>query len=109
MLLWARRIDRWLRLADDPITPGEIAVVLRDVEPYRDAIHRIFPRFGIPYFLDEPHPVLSHPLVRRLLGALEIVLGGWRREAVIGWLRNPLLGIAPASVDCSRTSRWSTA
>lgn len=99
VLLWARRIDRWLRLSGDPITPGEIAVVVRDVEPYRDAIHRIFARFGIPYFLDEPRPVLSHPRVRLLLGAFEIVLGGWRREAVIGWLRNPLLGIAPASVD----------
>lgn len=97
--LWARQIDQWLRLDSEPVRPSEIALLLRDVEPYREAIAEVFPRYRIPFFLDEVRSVLAHPRARFLLGALEIPLSGWRREAVIAWLRSPLLGNAPATID----------
>ncbi|MCA9756089.1 MAG: PD-(D/E)XK nuclease family protein [Candidatus Eisenbacteria bacterium] len=96
---WARAIDRWQRLSEDPIRPEQIGVFVRDVERYRDALGRIFPRFGIDYFLDERRSVLAHPRVRLLLGALDVLLSSWRRSSVVSLLRNPLLGIAPAHVD----------
>lgn len=95
---WARQIDRWIR-GPDPTPPARCAVILREVEPYRDLVREIFPRYGIPYFLDERREVLAHPRVRLLLGALEVLLSHWKREAVITFLRNPILGAAPASID----------
>ena len=97
--LWASRIDRWLRLDETTVRPAEVALLLRNVEPYREAIAEVFPRYRIPFFLDESRSVLAHPRVRFLLGALEVPLSSWRREAVIAWLRNPLLGSAPATID----------
>jgi ATP-dependent helicase/nuclease subunit B len=99
VLEWARTIDRWMRDPATPTPPGRIAILLRGIEPYRDLIRRIFPLYHIPYFLDERRSLLAHPRVRLLLGACEVVLSGWRRDAVIAFLRNPMLGAAPASVD----------
>ncbi len=99
VLLWARQIDRWTRLDPNPVRPGEVAVLVRGIEPYRDLVREIFPRYQIPVFLDERRSFLAHPRVRLLLDALEVILSGWRRDAVIAFLRNPLLGAPPASVD----------
>lgn len=96
---WARTIDRWLRLAPRPLRPEEVAVFVRDVERYRSAVVRIFPRFGIDFFLDERRSILAHPQVRLVLGALDVLLSGWRRTSVVSLLRNPCLRIAPARVD----------
>jgi len=99
VLAWARVIDERIRLAAPPLRPREIAVILRNVEPYRSAIERTFHRFDIPYFLDEKRSALAEPHARLLLGAFEVILAGWRRDAVIAWLRDPLLGWEPAVVD----------
>jgi ATP-dependent helicase/DNAse subunit B len=99
VVLWARRIDHWTRLDPEPVERHEIALVLRDVEPYRELIQEIFRRYEIPFFLDERRSVLSHPRARLLLGALEVLLSNWRRDAVIAILRNPLLRIRPPLVD----------
>lgn len=97
--LWARTIDRWLRVDARTALPREIAVLVRDIEPYREAVHEIFPRYRIPYFLDERRSVIAHPRIRFLLGAFEVILSGWKRASVISWLRSPFLGNAPATVD----------
>lgn len=99
VILWARQIDRWIRIDPDPVPPGKVAVILRRVDPYRDLIREIFPRYHIPYFLDERRGALVHPRVRLLLEALEVCLSGWRRDNVVTFLRNPLLGIPPATLD----------
>ena len=99
VVFWARQIDRWIRLEAEPIERHEIAVLLRDVEPYRDLVHEIFERYEIPYFIDERRSVLAHPRVRLLLGALDVIVGEWRRDAVVSLLRNPLLNNPPALVD----------
>ena len=99
VLFWARTIDRWIRLDPEPVAPESVAVVVRSVEPYREAIREIFPAYGIPFFLDEPHRLLAHPWARLLLEGLDVLLSGWRRDAVIGFLRNPLLRCEPAAVD----------
>ncbi|MCA9730050.1 MAG: hypothetical protein KC729_20370, partial [Candidatus Eisenbacteria bacterium] len=99
VVAWARQIDRWIRLDRDPVERGAIAVLVRDVDPYRDLVREIFGRYEIPYFLDERRSVLAQVRVRLLLGSLEVIASEWRREAVIALLRNPVLGHAPAVVD----------
>ncbi len=97
--IWARRIDAWVRDPLSPTPPERIAVVVRSLEPYRDLVRQVFPRYHIPVFLDESISILSRPRVRLLLDAIEVVLSGWRRDRVIAFLRNPLLGAAPAAID----------
>jgi ATP-dependent helicase/nuclease subunit B len=99
VLLWARTLDRWLRLDPQPCAPQETAVILRDLDVYRDFIREIFPLYGLPVFLDERRGLLAHPRVRFLLEALEVILSGWRRDAVLTFLRNPLLAVPPGELD----------
>lgn len=96
---WARKIDEWIRLDADPARPGEIAVIVRDLEMYRPLIEETFARYRIPVFVDRHWEIGSRPLVRTVLDALEVLLTGWQREAVIAFLRSPLLGVRPGEVD----------
>ncbi len=97
--LWARLVDVWLRLDRSPVRPEEIAIIVRDLEPYRSFVREIFPRYRLPVFIDERRGLLAHPRVRLTLDALEVLLSGWRREAVISYLRNPLLAESAAEID----------
>jgi len=99
VLGWARAVDRWTRLDPEPIRYRDVAILIRDLERYRPLVLEIFRRFGIPVFIDERRDVTAHPAVRLAVGALALASSGWTREAVLDVLRNPLLGLAPGSVD----------
>ena len=97
--IWAHRIDRWIRLEEDAIRPGEIAIVVRDLETYRPIVEETFARFHIPVFVDRHWDISSRPIVRTILDALEVINSGWQRESVIAFLRSPLLGARGGEVD----------
>jgi ATP-dependent helicase/nuclease subunit B len=97
--IWARRIDRWIRLDEETIRPGEIAIVVRDLETYRPIVEETFERFHIPVFVDRHLDISSRPIVRTVLDALEVIRAGWQRESVIAYLRSPLLGAHGGEVD----------
>jgi ATP-dependent helicase/nuclease subunit B len=96
---WARTIDRWTRLADEPIRHRDITLLVRDLEIYRPLIREVFERYGLPVFVDQRRDASAHPLVRLCLSAVEIASRGWSRANVIALLRNPILGTAAETVD----------
>ena len=96
---WARTIDRWARLSDEPVRYRDIALLVRDIEAYRPLIREIFGRYGISYFIDERRDITAHPIVRFQLSALELAASGWSRENVLSVLRNPLLDLSPTTCD----------
>ncbi len=97
--IWARRIDRWIRLDKDSIRPGEIVIIVRDLETYRPIVEETFARFHIPVFVDRHWDISSRPMVRTILDALDVINSGWQRESVIALLRSPLLGARGGEVD----------
>ena len=97
--IWARAIDRWIRSDEQPVRPGEIAIIVRDLETYRPIVEETFARFHIPVFVDRHWDISSRPLVRTILDALEVLAPGWQREAVIAFLRSPLLGARGGEID----------
>ncbi len=96
---WARTIDRWTRLEDEPIRHRDITLLVRDLEIYRPLIREVFERYGLPVFVDQRRDASAHPLVRLCLSAVEIASRGWSRANVIALLRNPILGTAAETVD----------
>jgi len=58
----------------------DVAVLLRGIEGYQDAIQRVFSRHGIPYFLDKRESVAHHPLAELTRSALRLAAFAWRHE-----------------------------
>jgi ATP-dependent helicase/nuclease subunit B len=98
VLLWARRIDRWVRLGQG-MRYRDVAILLRDPQAYAGLVHEIFPRYDIPFFLDLPTDLSSHPLPATLLAILGILEHAWSRDSVMAFLRSPLLGLSSFEAD----------
>ncbi len=99
VLSWAGWIDNWTRLSDAPIHYRDIAVTIKNVELYSPLLTEIFARYQIPFFTDQRRDATAHPIIKLALAALRIAHQGWHREAVIGLLRNPILGLSADLVD----------
>lgn len=89
-----------LRLArDENLRFREMAVLLRDIEPYHDLIVNTFRDFNIPFFIDRRRPVSHHPLLELVRAALETVLENWAYDPLFRYLKSDLVPIQRWEVD----------
>lgn len=73
--------------------PSQVIVLVRDLETYAPLVREIFPRYGIPFFIDQTRALDRHPLSRLLLTALRHArMGGWTSELALDYLKT---GLAP--------------
>jgi len=93
----AREILRLCR--DEGYRFREIAVILRNLEDYRDLVETIFQDYGIPFFLDEKKTVMHHPLVELLRAGLELVGENWTYDPLFRCLKTELVGLDRDAVD----------
>ena len=74
----------------------DTAVLVRSLEPYHDAIRRVFARNEIPFFLDRREPVGHHPLAELtrsvLLDEQTLSRGYFRPEVVRRYVEEHLEG-----------------
>lgn len=106
---------RWLkaRLLLDGRQPGELALLMRNVTPYRAAIEQIAAEFGLPVRVVDGLPLALNPAIAALLDLLRLVLPGpdqrpalLRRLVIEAW-RSPYFdwrvltpeGIGPTDAD----------
>lgn len=96
VLLAAREIHRLVRAGG---RYREAAVLVRNLDGYAESIRRIFPRYGIPFFLDRRESVAHHPLAELTRYALRIPAHGWRPADWFGALKTGLTPAAEEEVD----------
>ncbi len=124
-----RAAMRWLkeRLAVDRMRPGEVALLARDIPPYRPAIQQVAREFGLPIRLVDGLPLRSNPAVAALLDLLRLMLPraaddprpAMPRRLVLEAWRSPYLdwsaaagadravGIGPGDADgLAAVARW---
>jgi len=77
----------------------DMAVIVRQLEPYRDLIAAVFASYGIPHFIDTRRPLTHHPLTELVRSALEAVAAGWPTEAVVRCLKTDLLPVSRDEAD----------
>ena len=72
----ARAALRWLkaRIVLDGCRPGEVALLARNVAPYRPFIQQTAAEFGLPIRLVDGLPLRENPAVAALLGLLQMAL-----------------------------------
>ncbi|HVB78925.1 MAG TPA: PD-(D/E)XK nuclease family protein [Candidatus Binataceae bacterium] len=80
----------------EPIAPGRIAVVARDLEPYANHLRTVFRRYRIPLAIGHaPAPRASAP-ARLIVEILRAPRDRFRRESMVALCRSPhLTAIAP--------------
>ena len=77
----------------------DVAVLLRQLEPYQDILRRVFTRYEIPFFLDRREPIAHHPLAELTRHAVRTVAFGWKQEDWFGLLKSGLAGVPDLEID----------
>ncbi|MBI3416862.1 MAG: PD-(D/E)XK nuclease family protein [Verrucomicrobia bacterium] len=77
----------------------DVAILLRQLPGYDEALRRAFNRFGIPFFLDRREPVAHHPLAELTRFALRTLAFGWTAEDWFGALKTGLVQDDDAAID----------
>ena len=98
---------RWLkqRILLDGFRAGEVALLARDIAPYRPFVRQIAAEFGVPIRLVDGSPLAENPAVAALLGLLQMVLPDPtgrlslpRRSVVEAW-RSPYFDWSAPAAD----------
>ena len=92
----ARSIRRYLREEDGRCR--DIAVVARNLEPYRGVLDAAMEKQGITFLMDEREDILTQPLTALMLSALDAVTGGFRTDDLLCLLKTGLAGFSAHSV-----------
>jgi ATP-dependent helicase/DNAse subunit B len=93
---------RWLkaRLVRDNMAPAEVALLARDLTPYRPLIEEVAAEFGLTLHLREGLNLATSPVIAALLSLLSLPIddaeGAWARRPVLDAWRCPYFeGLAP--------------
>lgn len=74
----------------------EVALVTGSRERYQPLIEQVFPEFQIPFFLDAKRSMMESPIIRCILSALRIAMGGFQYEDLFHFLKT---GFGPLKRD----------
>ena len=77
----------------------DIAVVARDLAPYRGLLDVSLSRAGIPTFFDAGEDILTDSLCETVLAAVRAVTEGWQTESLLRLLKTGLLGFSAHSIS----------
>ncbi|KAB2952718.1 helicase-exonuclease AddAB subunit AddB [Heliorestis acidaminivorans] len=77
----------------------DMAIFVRQMEPYHALLTAVFQDFEIPFFLDHKRPVQHHPLIELIRSALEAVDMDWSYEPLFRYLKTDLVPIERERVD----------
>ena len=73
----------------------EIAVICRDLAPYRIALERTFGKYGIPFFADLPQGAADTPAVSAVRAALDCAAEGFTAGNILRFAKAAAVGIDP--------------
>ncbi len=85
------RVCEWTRCTTPKYRLREVALIVRDLEPYQDLIRAALDASNIPYFLDTRRSIGHHPLVEFVRGSLAAAAGSMKLETARQLLKTTLL------------------
>src|SRR5437867_217789 len=77
----------------------DVAVVVRALDGYHDALRRVFHRYEIPFFLDRRERVAHHPLAELTRYALRTAAFDWEHDDWFGALKTGLVHAREEDLD----------
>ncbi len=73
---------------------NDIAVVCRDLSPYRNVLDSIFNKYDVSYFMDAPANALSSPLMKLVSSVFDVVVTGFHKDSILSLLKSGLVGVS---------------
>jgi ATP-dependent helicase/nuclease subunit B len=77
----------------------DMAVLVRDLDPYHELIAASFREHEIEYFVDRRRPVGHHPLLQFLRAVLSIAQSAWPHDSIMTVLKSGLSGMTDDEAD----------
>ncbi len=84
---------------DTSLRYRDMAVIVPRIDAYSHYLAAAFDRNGIPYFLDRPQGIQSHPLIELLTATLRAIQSRFDLTKMISLLKNRLRHIDDAAAD----------
>ncbi len=97
----ARAALRWVkaRVVRDGMKLSDLAILARDLEPYRPFLEETAAEFGIPLHIVGGQPLNENPAVAALLTLLSLSANDWGRRALIESWRSPYFDFSEQGID----------
>ncbi|HUU84294.1 MAG TPA: PD-(D/E)XK nuclease family protein [Phycisphaerae bacterium] len=93
------RVCRWVQRKQDPLRYRDIALIVRDLDPYHDLLSAALAERNIPFFIDRRRPTAHHPLVELLRALVMLAADSLSIESVRLALKTGLLAIDDEDAD----------
>lgn len=93
------RIGQWARDGGAPYRYRDLAIIVRDLEPYHALLTAALESRGIPYFMDRRRPLTHHPLVELIRALVAVAAEDFSLESVRLLLKSGLFPLDEASAD----------
>ena len=101
-MLWVAAQIRTLAKTDG-YRYRDIAVVVPDMDTYQHYIESAFTQYDLPYFLDRPRRMKTHPLTELIGSALQAAASGLVMSDVLSYLKSPLMTTPIDQIDALET------
>jgi ATP-dependent helicase/nuclease subunit B len=97
---------RWVkaRIVRDGMKLSEVAVLARDLEPYRPFLEETAAEFGIPLRIVGGGQLVENPAVAALLNLFSLPVNDWKRRAVLDSWRGPYFDFSELGIDSREAS-----
>lgn len=77
----------------------DIAVVVPDMDTYQHYIDSAFAQHALPYFMDRPRSMKTHPLLELMRSALQVVANNFQLSDMLSYLKSPLITLPAQQID----------
>ncbi|HEY5730413.1 MAG TPA: PD-(D/E)XK nuclease family protein [Anaerolineales bacterium] len=97
----ARAALRWVkaRVVRDGLKLNNVAILARDIEPYRPFLEEVAGEFGVPLRIAGGQPLSDNPAIAALLTLLSLPAEEWKRRALVDSWRSPYFDFSEAGID----------
>jgi len=93
------RVCEWVEDTAGKRRYRDVAIIVRDLQPYHDLLAAALESRGIPFFLDQRRSVSHHPVVELLRVLLQVAAEDLSLESARLLLKTGLLPLASSSAD----------
>jgi ATP-dependent helicase/nuclease subunit B len=78
---------------------GDIAVIASDISAYQHYIEALFTDYNIPFFIDKPKSLLTHPAIELITSALKALINNFSSSDIFACLKTGLTNVEQSDID----------